>query len=85
MFIKWGWGGYGRFLDSCEIQVDRADGKGFVLLTIDTTPGYTDTTPLPAALTRWSYRACYRANDAQAGLWSATTSITVQARKEKEE
>ena len=26
--VKWGWGGYAAFLDACEIQVDRNDGKG---------------------------------------------------------
>src|ERR1035437_8689485 len=31
--IGWGWGGNAAFLDVCEIQVDRGDGKGFGLLT----------------------------------------------------
>jgi hypothetical protein len=75
----WGWGGNGDYLDSCEIQVDRGDGKGFVLLTIDTTPNYTDTQPFPATPTRWTYRAIYRANDAQVGVWSQTVSVTVPA------
>ncbi|MDQ6860180.1 MAG: hypothetical protein M3032_03375, partial [Verrucomicrobiota bacterium] len=39
--VNWGWQGYSAFLDQCELQVDRADSKGFVLLAIDTTPGYT--------------------------------------------
>ena len=30
-------------------QVDRGDGKGYVLLTVDTTPNYVDTQPFPAA------------------------------------
>jgi hypothetical protein len=77
--VKWGWGGNGAFLDSCEIQVDRADGKGFVLLTIDTTPGYTDTQPFPAASAKWTYKAIYRLDDAQVGLWSQTASVTVPA------
>ena len=38
VFVKWGWGGNRAWLDSCEILVDRGDGKGFVFLTIDTTP-----------------------------------------------
>src|ERR1019366_3678162 len=25
--IKWGWGGNSAFLDICELQVDRGDGK----------------------------------------------------------
>jgi hypothetical protein len=77
--VKWGWGGNSAFLDSCEIQVDRADGKGFVLLTIDTTPGYTDTQPFPAASVKWTYKAIYRVDDQQVGLWSQTASVTVPA------
>ena len=75
VYIDWGWGGYAAFLDACEIQVDR--GNGWVLLTIDTTPGYTDSTAHPATLTRWKYRAIYHVDDAQAGLWSAEVSVTV--------
>jgi hypothetical protein len=75
--IKWNWGGNGAFLDCCEIQVDRADGRGFVLLTIDTTPGYTDTQPFPAAKTVWIYRAIYQVNDARVGVWSQAVSVVV--------
>jgi hypothetical protein len=77
--IKWNWGGYSAFLDCCEIQVDRNDGKGWVLLTIDTTPGYTDTQPFPAAHTVWTYRAIYQVDDARVGVWSQPVSIAVQA------
>jgi hypothetical protein len=77
--VKWGWGGNSAFLDSCEIQVDRGDGKGFVLLTIDTTPGYTDTQPFPAAPVKWTYKAAYRVNDQMVGLWSQPASVTVPA------
>ena len=66
-----------KFLDQCEIQVDRADGKGWVVLTFDTTPDYLDTTPLPAALTKWKYRAIYRVDDHQVGQWSAEASVSV--------
>lgn len=75
--IPWGWGGHGAFLDICEIQVDRGDGKGFVMLTFDTSPGYTDTTPFPTAPTKWTYRAIYRVGDAQVGQWSKETSVMV--------
>ena len=75
--IKWGWGGNGAFLDACELQVDRNDGKGYVLLTIDTTPNYTDTTPFPTAKTVWSYKGIYRVNDTQTGLWSQVVTVTV--------
>ena len=47
--VKWGWGGNSAYLDLCELQVDRGDGKGFGLLAFDTTPGYTDTQPFPTA------------------------------------
>ena len=77
--IKWNFAGYSAFLDAIEIQVDRADGKGFNLLTIDTTPGYTDTQPFPAAKTVWTYRAIYQLNDARVGVWSQSVSIAVPA------
>ena len=75
--IPWGWGGYAAFLDQCEIQVDRNDGKGRVVLAIDTTPGYNDTQPLPATPTKWTYWAIYRIGDAQVGLWSKPVTVTV--------
>ena len=77
--VIWGWGGNSAYLDACEIWVDRGDGKGFVLLTIDTTPGYTDTQPFPANPVRWTYKAIYRLNDAQVGLWSNPVGVTVPA------
>lgn len=75
--IKWDWGGNSPFLDSCEIQVDRGDGKGFVLLTFDTTPGFIDPTVLPTVLAKWSYRAIYRVADERVGQWSGTVSIAM--------
>jgi hypothetical protein len=36
-----------------------------------------DTAPFPAAPTKWTYKAIYRVNDAQVGLWSNPVSITV--------
>ncbi len=59
--------------------MDRGDGKGWVFLTFDTTPNYTDTTPFPATPTKWKYRAIYRVGDAQVGVWSNTVEITVGA------
>ena len=75
--VKWGWGGNGSFLDSCEILVDR--GAGFVLLTIDTTPNYTDTQPFPAAgqSALWKYKAIYRQGDQRVGQWSDVVSVAV--------
>jgi len=77
--VKWGWGGYAAWLDICELQVDRGDGKGFVFLTFDTTPGYTDTQAFPATPAVWTYRAIYRVGDNQVGLWSKPASVTVPA------
>jgi hypothetical protein len=77
--VKWGWGGNSAYLDICEIQVDRGDGKGFVLLAYDTTPGYTDTQPFPVSAIKWIYRAIYRVGDSQVGLWSLPVSVTVGA------
>jgi hypothetical protein len=73
--VDWGWGGNVNYLDMCLIQVDRNDGKGFVDLCYDTTPGYNDTQPLPAAPAKWTYRAIYRVGDANVGLWSKPVSI----------
>jgi hypothetical protein len=36
MIVNWGW--QSQFLDKCELQVDRGEGKGFVLLAYDTAP-----------------------------------------------
>jgi len=60
-----------------ELQVDRSDGKGYVNLTFDTTPGFTDLTPFPATPTKWTYRAIYRLDEAQVGQWSSPVSIMV--------
>lgn len=75
--LGWGWGGYAAFLDQCEMQVDRSDGKGRVPLAIDTTPGYNDTQPFPATPTKWTYWAIYRVGDQQVGLWSKPVTVTV--------
>jgi hypothetical protein len=73
--IDWGWDGQSAFLDMLELQVDR--GSGWALLAFDTTPNYTDTTPLPATPTKWKYRGIYRVGDAQVGVWSNTVEIVV--------
>ena len=78
VFLKWGWGGNADYLEFIEFLVDRADGKGSVFLATDTTPGYTDTTPLPATLTKWTYKAIYHDGDHQVGLWSVPVTVNVQ-------
>lgn len=75
--IAWGWQGFSAFLDQCELQVDRGDGKGMVLLAIDTTPNYTDTQPFPNAPAKWSYQAIYRVGDQRVGQWSSAVSVSV--------
>lgn len=77
VFLDWDWQGYSQFLDTCELQVDRGAGQGFILLAEDTTPGYTDTAPFPATPTKWTYRAIYRVADARVGQWSNPVSVTV--------
>lgn len=77
--LKWSWQGNRAWLDACEILVDRGDGKGYVPLTIDTTPNYNDTAPQPAAKTVWTYKAVYRLEDKPVGLWSQTVSVSVGA------
>jgi hypothetical protein len=77
--IDWGWGGHSAFLDMIRLDVDRGDGKGFIFLANDTTPGYTDTNPFPATPTKWTYRAIYIVGDVQVGLWSNPVSVTVGA------
>jgi hypothetical protein len=57
--------------------VDRGDGKGFTLLTIDTTPNYTDTQSFPAGKSVWTYKAIYRVDDATVGIWSTPVSVPV--------
>jgi hypothetical protein len=69
--------GIGRRSRGCEIQVDRGDGKGYDLLTVDTTPNYVDTQSFPTSKTVWSYKAIYRADDAEVGQWSKVVSVAV--------
>jgi hypothetical protein len=73
--VRWGWQGQSAYLDMIELQVDR--GAGFALLAYDTTPNYTDTTPLPATAARWTYKGIYRVADARVGQWSNEVGITV--------
>ena len=75
--VGWGWGGNSQFLDMIELRVDRGDGHGPVLLAHDTTPGYIDTAPFPAAPVVWTYTAIYIVNDARVGQHSNPVSITV--------
>ncbi len=73
--IGWSWEGFSEHLDLLELQVDR--GQGWVNLASDTTPGYTDTAPFPATLTKWKYRAIFHVDDAQVGIWSQVVEVIV--------
>ena len=75
--IDWNWGGYRTFLSMCEIQVERDDTTGFVLLAMDTTPGNTDSQPFPTKPAKWTYRAIYHSGDSRVGEWSNPVSVTV--------
>ncbi len=77
VLIGWTWQGYSKFLDMLELQVDRGDGNGFGPLTFDTTPGYTDTHPQPAALTQWKYRGIFHVEDTTVGQWSEVVTSAV--------
>ena len=77
VFIKWTWQGQSDYLDMIEIQVDRGTGGGFVFLCQDTTPGYADTTALPAAPAKWGYKAIFRDGTQRVGQWSDVVTITV--------
>ncbi len=63
-----------------RIEVDRGDGKGFILLTIATHHTYTDMFALPLINTTaiWKYRGIYLDNhEEQEGQWSELAQITV--------
>jgi hypothetical protein len=77
VMVGWGWQGFEKFLDAIEIQVDRGDGQGFKMLTIDTTPGYLDTQGFPAAAAKWTYKAVFLLDDQRVGQWSDLVSVNV--------
>lgn len=75
--VKWEYQGLSDWVDLLEIQVDRGDGRGYVLLTFDSIPGYVDTAPLPAVATVWKYRAIFRKSETRVGQWSKEVRINV--------
>lgn len=77
MLIPWKFDGYSKWGDVLRLEVDRSDGKGFVNLTYDTSPGYTDTHPQSATLTQWKYRAIFGVDDTTVGLWSEVVTVAV--------
>lgn len=75
--VDWDWDGNSTHLDICDLQVDRGDGEGFLLLAYDTTPVHIDRQPFPTVPTKWTYKAIYRIGDARIGQWSNPVSVTV--------
>lgn len=77
VLIPWKFDGYSKWIDVLRLEVDRSDGKGFVHLTYDTTPGYTDSHAQPATLTQWKYCGIFGVDDTTVGLWSETVTVAV--------
>ncbi|HEX7516041.1 MAG TPA: hypothetical protein VF345_02010 [Chthoniobacterales bacterium] len=75
--VAWNWSGYAAYLNECELQVDRDDGKGFVVLAGGRILGYVDTEPFPSAPVPWTYRAIYRVAGNRVGQWSQPVSVSV--------
>lgn len=75
--IAWNWSGYASYLNECELQVDRGDGKGFVALASGRILGYVDTESFPDAPAQWTYRAIYHASGNRVGQWSQPVRVTV--------
>lgn len=76
-YAYWSLGANRAFVDSLELQVDRGDGKGYVLLA--QTPGthYTDPTPFPATPAKWKYKGIFCKAGARVGQWSDEVAIIV--------
>lgn len=57
--------------------MNRGTAPWFGLLTIDTTPNYTDTQPFSAADTSvlWKNKAIYRQDDHRIGQWSEVVTV----------
>lgn len=59
-----------------EFELSLDGGATWTFLGMDTSPNYTDSTPVTAAQKR-SYRAIYRDGDGRVGQWSDVVSTTV--------
>ena len=77
VLVGWSFQGLRDVVSMLAIHCDRHDGKGRNLVTHDTTPNYTDTTPFPATPTVWTYDATWMIGDALVGQTSNPVSITV--------
>jgi hypothetical protein len=76
-YASWTFGGNRAFLDSLELQADRGDGKGYVLLAQIPGTHYTDPTPFPATPAKWKYKGIFCKAGVRMGQWSEEASITV--------
>ena len=66
-------------MDGIDIYMQTKLGDVWTFLGTDTVPNFTDNTPLPTGSTsevRY-YKARYRENENQVGLWSAIVNLTV--------
>jgi hypothetical protein len=65
--------------DGIELNVDRGDGHGMVLLDKISNTRYIDNGTLPAAGVSvvWKYQAIYRLSDGRIGNWSLIVPVTV--------
>ena len=77
VFLDCTWQGFAQVLHAIEFLVERGDGQGAKCLVQDSTPGYNDTHPFPAAPAKWTYTAVFRVGDARVGQWSAPVSVNV--------
>ena len=64
-------------LDAIEIWVDRNGGDDFSFCEVDLKPNFTDTHTLPAKPALWRYKAIYRKDNKQVGIWSDIMSVAV--------
>ena len=77
--IVTGWNGNSRYLDAIELQKDVGDGKGFGHVVTLTSVNYQDPVPTGANRQIVAYRASYRLDNQQVGLWSQTATVLIGA------
>jgi hypothetical protein len=58
-----------------RIEVNR--GSGWVFLTVDTIPNYSDKVQAPKVSAVWKYRAMALKGDTLVGQWSDEVAVTV--------
>lgn len=73
--LLWTWGSAAKVADALHIVKDSGQGEQF--LVADPKPGHIDTTPFPATVQKWRYRAIWTRDGAMIGQWSAWVEINV--------